>query len=94
MDDTLVRMPIGPCDLVIWVHLVRWERIKTCTSQSNWGESLFACETGENWRIVKWITAATSNNDQGAALLEPRHPPARCSKTQDKKQNKNKTIQL
>ena len=21
-----VRMPIGPCDLVIWVHLVGWER--------------------------------------------------------------------
>ena len=63
-------MPVGPCDLVILVHLVRWEQEqeKSVHIFSNWGDAHFANETSE----TKKVLARAHSMDQSINHTETR----------------------
>ena len=70
-----------------------WKK-KRCTGTMKLGDALFACETGENEvravHLKHGSLTQKNQQDQGAAHLEPTHPPARCPKRQDSKKPNNK----
>ena len=71
-------MSIDPCDLVIWVHLIEWNRQNLFADIPNLGETLFASKINEKNTIDKSISrniARRSRNKIGRGPPGTQAPP-------------------